>query len=157
MSYMFYECNNIPDISKWNTSNVTDMSYMIYNCKNIPDISNWNISNVINMNAMFYNCKNIPDISKWNTSNINNFNLSILKSGKIYNICFHLTYGGKINIIANEYMTFSNVVKILYAKAGISNETKLIFLYSGSQIDPNSNKLIKELFPNKNIVITIYY
>ena len=30
MSYMFYNCNNLPDISKWDTSNVTDMSYMFY-------------------------------------------------------------------------------------------------------------------------------
>ena len=48
MSYMFYYCgslNSLPDISNWNTSNVTDMSYMFFNCsslKSLPDISNWN-------------------------------------------------------------------------------------------------------------------
>jgi len=72
MSYMFYRCYNIPDISKWNTSNVTDMSYMFYRCYNIPDISKWNTSNVNNMSYMFYKCNNIPDISKWNTSNVTN-------------------------------------------------------------------------------------
>ena len=33
MSYMFYECSklsSLPDISKWNTSNVKDMSYIFY-------------------------------------------------------------------------------------------------------------------------------
>ena len=45
---------------------------MIYNCKNIPDISEWNVSNVTNMSYMFYDFINIPDISKWDVSNINN-------------------------------------------------------------------------------------
>ena len=40
---MFYKCNSLsvlPDISKWNTSNVTNMSGMFYSCKdslNIPE------------------------------------------------------------------------------------------------------------------------
>ena len=41
--------------------------------KSIPDISKFNTSNVINMNGMFYNCKSLlslPDISKWDTSNV---------------------------------------------------------------------------------------
>ena len=36
MSYMFYDrtsLSTLPDISKWNTNNVTDMSYMFSNCK----------------------------------------------------------------------------------------------------------------------------
>ena len=42
MSWMFSYCNklsSLPDISKWDTSKVTDMSYMFWNCKkslNIP-------------------------------------------------------------------------------------------------------------------------
>ena len=42
MSYMFSKCSSLtslPDISKWNTNNVTNMSGMFNNCKkdlNIP-------------------------------------------------------------------------------------------------------------------------
>ena len=42
---MFYECSSLkllPDISKWNTNNVTDMSYLFYKCsslQSLPDIS----------------------------------------------------------------------------------------------------------------------
>ena len=35
MGYMFYNCSSLyslPDISKWNTSNVIDMRYMFLNC-----------------------------------------------------------------------------------------------------------------------------
>ena len=57
MSYMFYGCGNIPDISKLNTSNVKYMSYMF--CESSLDllyISRWNTSNVVNMNNMFKKC-----------------------------------------------------------------------------------------------------
>ena len=42
MSWMFSGCSSLlclPDISKWNTNNVTEMSSMFYGCKenlNIP-------------------------------------------------------------------------------------------------------------------------
>ena len=37
MISMFYGCSSLsslPDISKWNTNNVTDMSYMLSGCSN---------------------------------------------------------------------------------------------------------------------------
>ena len=45
MNHMFYCCSsliNLPDISNWNTNNVTKMNYIFDNClslKNLPDIS----------------------------------------------------------------------------------------------------------------------
>ena len=59
MSGIFYWCSSIslPDISKWNTINVTDMSYIFYNCRALsflPDISKWNTNNVANMNEIKY-------------------------------------------------------------------------------------------------------
>ena len=61
MSYMLYECkqlSSLPDISKWNTNNVTNMSYMFYECKqlsSLPDISKWNTNNVTNMSYIMDN------------------------------------------------------------------------------------------------------
>ena len=81
MRYMFNDCESLsylPDISKWNTSQVTNMSYMFYNCKSLsslPDISKWNTTNVSYMRGMFSGCKSLsslPDISKWNTTNLKN-------------------------------------------------------------------------------------
>ena len=48
-------CKNLkslPDISEWDTSNVTDISGMFDGCDslvNLPDISNWNISKVTSL------------------------------------------------------------------------------------------------------------
>ena len=56
---MFYNCtslSSLPEISKWNTSNVTNMSYMFYNCtslSSLPDISKWNTRNVKDKNNIF--------------------------------------------------------------------------------------------------------
>jgi len=58
---MFYECSSIlflPEISKWNTNNVTNMSYMFFGCSSLsslPDISKWNISRKY---SMFSGCLN---------------------------------------------------------------------------------------------------
>ena len=62
---MFYECSSLsslPDISKWNTNNVTDMSYIFFWCSSLsslPDISKWNTNNYTNMYHMFYGCLSI--------------------------------------------------------------------------------------------------
>ena len=83
MSHMFDECSlllSLPDINKWDTSNIIDMSYMFFGCislNNLSDISIWNVSKVENMKCMFCNCSSLislPDISKWNISNVKNIN-----------------------------------------------------------------------------------
>ena len=41
MSYMFHGCtslSSLPDISKWDTKNVTNMSYMFYWCSSLPSL-----------------------------------------------------------------------------------------------------------------------
>ena len=59
MSRMFYGCKSLkilPDISKWNTSNVVDMSYMFYGCKSlmlVTNISKLNTFNVRNIENIF--------------------------------------------------------------------------------------------------------
>ena len=145
MCNMFYNYSNLPDISQWDTSNVTDMSYMFYCCEDLPDISKWNTSNVINIKGIFGGFTNLPDISKWDTSKIDNFSLLTLKSSPI-NIYFTINNERRINIIGDEIMTFSDLVKIFYTKANISNNSKnVIFLYNMREIDPDSHKFLKDL------------
>ena len=63
MSHMFYDCSsltNLPDISKWDTKNVTDMNGMFSDCSsltNLPDISKWDTKNVTDMSYMFSGCR----------------------------------------------------------------------------------------------------
>ena len=65
MNSMFRKCeslSSLPDISKWNTKNVTSMSDMFRKCESLsslPDISKWNTKNVTNMYDIFNGCLNI--------------------------------------------------------------------------------------------------
>jgi surface protein len=67
MKGLFCNCSALsimPDISKWDTSNVTNMSCMFYNCSSLlslPDLKEWKISKVEDMKAMFTNCNKLPE------------------------------------------------------------------------------------------------
>ena len=94
MSFMFYNCKSLislPDISRWDTSNVIYMKYMFYSCsslKFISDISRWKTGKVEYMCNMFDKCESIkclPDISNWDMSNVNNLSY-------FFNKCKSLQY-----------------------------------------------------------------
>ena len=59
MTYIFSDCNSLqalPDISKWDTKNITNMNSMFNWCsslQSLPDISKWDTKNVTNMSYMF--------------------------------------------------------------------------------------------------------
>ena len=76
---LFCGCSSLkylPDISKWNISNVTNLFGIFYECSSLyclPDISKWNTQNVTDMifsyfRSLFY----LLDISKWNMKNVTN-------------------------------------------------------------------------------------
>ena len=60
MSYMFSKCSSLsslPDISKWNTNNVTGIGAMFGRCPSLlslPDISKWNTNNAIDILLIYY-------------------------------------------------------------------------------------------------------
>ena len=82
-SFMFYDCDRLIniDLTKFDTSNVTNMSYMFSGCGAIVnstfDISNLNTKNVTDMSYMFAYCKeltSLSDISNWDTKNVKYMN-----------------------------------------------------------------------------------
>ena len=72
MRNVFKNCvalKSLPDISNWNTINVTDMSNLFQNCESLesfPNISKWNIKKVKNFSNIFDGCEKsiIPEIFK---------------------------------------------------------------------------------------------
>ena len=79
MNGVFGECSSLkylPDISKWNTTNVKQMIGLFYKCTSLsilPDISNWKTNNIINISSLFEGCSSLttlPDISTWNIDNL---------------------------------------------------------------------------------------
>ena len=76
MSGMFFECFALEnlDVSGWDTSKVTNMSGMFVDCNALEnlDVSRWNTSKVTDMSWMFTDCHVLesPDVSRWNTSKV---------------------------------------------------------------------------------------
>ncbi|MBC6410286.1 MAG: DUF285 domain-containing protein, partial [Ekhidna sp.] len=58
------------DISKWNTSKVTNMSATFWNANFNEDISEWDVSSVTVMSSMFLSSAFNGDISKWDVSKV---------------------------------------------------------------------------------------
>lgn len=112
---MFYNCENLTslDLSRLDTSGVTDMRCMFRDCKNLTaiDLCNFDTSNVTNMSEMFYGCRKLItlDLSSFDTSkvtamygmfsrcynlkhlDISNFNtFKVTAMGTMFNYCLSL-------------------------------------------------------------------
>ena len=59
MKGIFYKCSlleSLPDISRWNSSNVTNIVCIFRDCsllRFLPDLSKWNTENITNMRTVF--------------------------------------------------------------------------------------------------------
>ncbi|MDO4369126.1 MAG: BspA family leucine-rich repeat surface protein [bacterium] len=100
MSSMFRNTGNgdtyfVIDLSKFDTSNVTDMSYIFDGIAlsartlTVTGLDNWNVSNVHNMEGAFrysgWNAKswNMGNLSSWNTKNVTNMKSMFEQSGML--------------------------------------------------------------------------
>ena len=109
MSYLFYNCNKLNNISWCDEILPTDMRYMFFNCYNIPEIDlpkyNGNTNYYINMTRMFYNCNKANNINFgvstktyfpndihemfYNCTSLENLDLeNIIKSDYIYDMSY---------------------------------------------------------------------
>ena len=67
MSHMFSNCSSLvslPDINKWETSQITNMNYLFFGCSSLtslPDLSTWETSNVTDMQWMFGLCSSLKN------------------------------------------------------------------------------------------------
>ena len=75
---MFCECENLKsvDLSKLDTSKVTDMSRMFAHCVDLVslDLSRLDTSNVLSMEMMFFCCEHLDEVD------ISNFNMAMVKN-----------------------------------------------------------------------------
>ena len=82
-SLMFKDCTEITslDLSKFNSTQCTNIGGMFYGCSNLESInfSNFNTSRVTNLSALFYECSKLKylDLSGFDTSNVTGSNFFI--------------------------------------------------------------------------------
>ena len=150
---MFKNCkllSSLPDISKWNTSNVINMSDMFYGCNSLislPDISKWNTSNVINMSHMFYECNSLislPDISKRNKYKTNNMEHTPYRCESFVN----LPNVSKWNVSSckkmNYTLHFSRSLKSLPDISKWFNDKKISDLFNSIELEHQIYKMSNE-------------
>ncbi|MDO4909198.1 MAG: BspA family leucine-rich repeat surface protein [Corynebacterium sp.] len=72
MSNLLFGIKGNPDVSTWDTSNVTNMSGMFNSAANAnPDVSKWDTSKVTNMDSMFVDADSAdPNVAAWNTRSL---------------------------------------------------------------------------------------
>jgi len=80
MRYMFRDATDAnPDVSGWDTSNVTNFLGMFYGAVNAQPVTTtsgsiWNTSSATTMRYMFRNATDAnPDVSGWDTANVTDF------------------------------------------------------------------------------------
>ena len=104
MSHLFEKTKYNGDISKWDTSNVTDMSYMFYKAYSFNQpIGDWNVSNVIDMEGMFAFSNFNRPIGSWNVINVTNMRHMFYKA-----YSFNQFIGEwNVNNVTNMYCMFA--------------------------------------------------
>ena len=83
LSYAFMQARNLnPDVSQWDTSQVTNLSYMFLNADIAnPDVSQWDTSKVIRMTGLFWGAKKAkPDVSGWDVSQVTDVSYMFFKA-----------------------------------------------------------------------------
>ena len=78
--WVFYNATINPDLSHWDTSNVTDMSYMFRDASVFNQPLNLDTSNVTSMYCMFYNAYSFNQPLKWDTSNVTKMSYMFYKA-----------------------------------------------------------------------------
>ena len=117
MSSMFYGCYGLTSInlSKLDMSNVTDMSYMFGSCGSLTSInlSGLKTSNVTDMSNMFYDCYRLTsiDLSGLKTSNVTNMS-------SMFYCCFELT---SIDLSGFDTSKVTNMSSMFYGCSGLEN------------------------------------
>ena len=119
MSHMFFGCSSLielPNISKINTINVTNMKKMFFNCSSLTyiDLSSFNTQNVKDMSFMFYNCCELTeiDISNWDFR-------SATKVNNMFHNCSSLK-----TIIFEERMNSSKIIDMQFMFTNCENLEK---------------------------------
>ena len=92
MDFMFSGCSKLTslDVSKFDTSKVTDMSWMFSNCSQLTslDVNNFNTTNVTSMDGMFSGCSKLTslDVSGFDTSKVKTMGFMFSACNSLKNI-----------------------------------------------------------------------
>ena len=145
LSYMFYNCKFLQDISELKYLDVSeskDFSYMFYKCSSLSDIEaleNWNVSNGNNFESIFSECSllsNIKALENWNVSNSNNFSDAFFECTSLSNIKplknWDVSNCKYFNNMFRECSSLSNIEAL--ENWNVSSGSDFVSLFSGCEL-----------------------
>ena len=160
---MFSGCESLeclPDLSKWNTSNIKNMKEVFQNClslKVLPDISKWQTENVEDMSKMFENCislKVMPNISVWKTLKVKDITNIFYKCESLINIPDISNWNFcNISRINNNFIDFTSSNSSLSPSILNNYLSEKNFDYTSSLSNDDKN-LVKEIFKINDIKVS---
>ena len=130
-AYWFGYCSNLIslDLSRFDTSNVTDMYSMFSNCSKLTslDLSKVDTSNVTDMRSMFNNCTSLTSLD------LNNFDTSkVMNMSYMFSYCTSLTSlnlnnfdTSKVMNMSSMFYNCSNLTSLDVSKFDTSNVTNM--------------------------------
>jgi surface protein len=141
MSALFKSCNASQlDLSKLNTSKVTDMNYMFSYCSSQITLGNWNLSNLLYTDYMFQgfnNSSNYIDLSILDFSNVTSISYMFESCNLNYVDIRNLNFDW--SKVTNLYGMFCYVDGVLdlsnWDITGLTNMNSMIYSYYGKKID----------------------
>ena len=131
-SRCFMDCQNLTslDVSKFDTSEVTNISYMFYSCYNLTslDLSNFKTDNVTNMDRMFLGCSSLIslDVSTFKTDNVTNMSYMFYGCSSLTSLDISTFKTDKVTNMAEMFRTCRNLERIIsntFSKQSQMNST----------------------------------
>ena len=144
LAFMFNDCNALVsiDLSKFNTTNASDMKRMFGGCTNITtlDLSGFDTSNVKSMYWMFRKMQKITDLD-----------LSSFDTGKVVNMyAMFLTMNNVKTITLGENFNTGNVYHFTNMFSGL---TKLTTIYAEHDFQIGNSVLSSNMFSNNTSLV----
>lgn len=173
-SYLFYEYEafEMIDISRLDTSNVTDMSWMFTGCGRLStlDLSILDTSKVTNLSGMFRGCSNLVELnlSHFNTSNVTSMSSMFWECYALSNVDIHNFDTSNVTSIGGMFKGCHNLLSLDVSNFDTSKVTSMDSMFMGCQkltsLDirnfdtskvTNMSNAFRDLYLVKNILGTI--
>ena len=144
MSHMFNGMRNLTtlNLSNFNTSNVTNMGGMFFNMTNLTafNFSNFDTSKVTDMGSMFYGMTNLAslDISSFNTKNVENMSGMFSLLRKIEHLDLSHFRTDKVTNMGSMFYQMSALKTINLSHFNTANVTDMSSMFS---MDDNLTEL----------------
>ena len=145
MSYMFSGASGLKNlaIGKWDTSKVTDMSYMFSGASGLKNlaIGKWDTSQVTDMSGMFDGARGLTNlnIGKWNTSKVTGMKSMFSEASSLTNLDLSKWDTSQVTDMGGMFYRASGLTNLDVSKWDVSKVEDMWMMFSNTSNLVNVN------------------